>query len=100
MASHQTEEIIFVLLPAVFGGLKKAGVRMAEVDAFGVARARLAQITDWSDHSKSLGEVYGRPSWRFSIGVARMASLGGTEYVRHGDARRGKYLVRCTAQGK
>ncbi len=95
MASHQTEEDYSSwLLPAVSEVLKKAGVRMAEVDAFGVAsgpgsftgsRIGLTTVKAW-------GEVYGRPI----VAVSRLELLawqawGGTEYVASwADARRGQ----------
>ena len=95
MASHQTEEDYSSwLLPAVSEVLKKAGVRMAEVDAFGVAsgpgsftgsRIGLTTVKAW-------GEVYGKPI----VAVSRLELLawhawGGTDYVASwADARRGQ----------
>jgi tRNA threonylcarbamoyladenosine biosynthesis protein TsaB len=95
MASHQTEEDYSSwLLPAVSEVLKKAGVRMAEVDAFGVAsgpgsftgsRIGLTTVKAW-------GEVYGKPI----VAVSRLELIawhawGGTDYVASwADARRGQ----------
>jgi len=93
MASHQTEEDYSSwLLPAVSEVLKKAGVRMAEVDAFGVAsgpgsftgsRIGLTTVKAW-------GEVYGRPIVAVSsIGVASHGKPGaGRNTWRHGRTRR------------
>jgi tRNA threonylcarbamoyladenosine biosynthesis protein TsaB len=95
MASHQTEQDYSSwLLPAVSEALKKAGVRMAEVDAFGVAsgpgsftgsRIGLTTVKAW-------GEVYGKPI----VAVSRLELIawharGGTDYVASwADARRGQ----------
>jgi len=106
MASHQTEEDYSSwLFAAVSEVLKKAGVRMAEVDAFGVAsgpgsftgsRIGLTTVKAW-------GEVYGRPI----VAVSRLELLawqawGGTEYVASwADARRGQvFWCGVPAQGK
>jgi tRNA threonylcarbamoyladenosine biosynthesis protein TsaB len=95
MASHRTEEEYSSwLLLAVSEVLKKAGVRMAEVDAFGVAsgpgsftgsRIGLTTVKAW-------GEVYGKPI----VAVSRLELIawharGGTDYVASwADARRGQ----------
>jgi tRNA threonylcarbamoyladenosine biosynthesis protein TsaB len=95
MASHETEEDYSSwLLPAVSEVMKKAGVRMAEVDAFGVAsgpgsftgsRIGLTTVKAW-------GEVYGQPI----VAVSRLELVawhagGGTDYVASwADARRGQ----------
>jgi tRNA threonylcarbamoyladenosine biosynthesis protein TsaB len=95
LASHETEQDYSSwLLPAVSEVLKKAGVRMAEVDAFGVAsgpgsftgsRIGLTTVKAW-------GEVYGKPI----VAVSRLELIawhasGGTDYVASwADARRGQ----------
>jgi len=95
--SSDRKKIIFVLLPAVSedeeGGRKDG--RWMRSACFGASSFTGYGLVP--DHSKSLGEVMAGQSWRFSIGVARMASLGRTEYVASwADARRGQVLVRCT----
>ena len=94
-ANHQTDEDYSSwLLPAVGEVLKNTGLRMTEIDVFGVAsgpgsftgsRIGLTTVKAW-------GEVYGKPI----VAVSRLELMawharGGTEYVASwADARRGQ----------
>ncbi len=94
-ANHDSDEDYSSwLLPAVDGVLKNAGVRMAEVDGYGVAagpgsftgvRVSLTTVKAWS-------EVYGKPIAAVSRleAIARSAGMGANKYVAaFADARRG-----------
>lgn len=94
-ANHESgEDYSSWLLPAVEEVMKKAGVGMKEVDAFGAAsgpgsftgvRVGLTTVKAW-------GEVYGKPI----VAVSRLETIasqawGGTDYVASwADARRGQ----------
>lgn len=94
-ADHTTEEDYSTwLLPAVDGVLKKAGLKLAEVDAFGVAagpgsftavRVGLTTVKAW-------GEVYGKPIVPVSrLELIAWQAWGGTDYVASwADANRGQ----------
>jgi tRNA threonylcarbamoyladenosine biosynthesis protein TsaB len=105
MANHQTEEDYSSwLLPAIGEVLKKAGLGMADVGAFGVAtgpgsftgsRIGLTTVKAW-------GEVYGKPI----VGVSRLELIarqawGGTDYVASwADARRGQVFGAVYRRGE